>query len=103
LADWFACPLCGRQRPIAGWDPLLFDDEIKIRDVVGKGKGHGFEAASEWSASEYSAGLDLKAMAERCLTIVGLCLDSGEVWAEDLVEDVPAELVEAVLEQKGQH
>jgi hypothetical protein len=102
LANWFACPLCGRQRPIAGWDPTLFDDEIKIRNLRGRGKGHGFGVDSEWNASLHSAGLDLNAMAERCLAIVGLCLDSREVSADDLAEEVPPELVEAILEENAQ-
>jgi hypothetical protein len=55
LADWFACPLCGHQRPIAGWNPLHYGNDIKIREVVGKGKRHGFEAYDERSASQDSA------------------------------------------------
>lgn len=102
MTDWFLCPLCGRQRPIAGWDPTLYDGEIKIRDVRGKGKNHGFAVDSEWDASQYSAGLDLEEMARRSLKIVEMCLYTGEVQAEDLVYDVPYELEEAILEKRQQ-
>jgi len=97
LADWFACPLCGHQRPIEGWDPEDYDDEIKIRDVRGLGRDHGSTVASEWSANVDSAGLDIEAMARRCLKIVELCLDTGEVSADDLLDDVPSEIVEEII------
>jgi hypothetical protein len=100
LADWFACPLCGRQRPIEGWDPSSFDDEIKIRNVKGLGRGRGSEVESEWSAVVDSAGLNLMEMAKRCLKIVELCLESDEVSASDLVDDVPQDLVQSVIEEK---
>ena len=96
LANWFACPLCGHQRRIEGWDPESYADQIKIRDVRGLGKGHGSGVASEWAANVDSAGLDLEAMAKRCLKIVELCLDTGEVSADDLVDDVPDELVKSI-------
>ena len=42
-------------------------------------------------------------MAERCLIIVGICLNSREVSVEDLVESVPTELVEAIVEERSEH
>ena len=59
LANWFVCPLCGHQRRIEGWDPEGYDDEIKIRDVRGLGKGHGSSVASEWTADGNSAGFKI--------------------------------------------
>jgi hypothetical protein len=101
LTEWFVCPLCGHQRPIASWNPTYYDDEIKIRDVRGRGKGHGSVVDSEWSAAISSSGLDLEAMAKRCLKIIKLCLDTSEVSAGDLVDEVADELVDAILEEKS--
>ena len=35
-------------------------------------------------------------MAKRCLKIVKLCLDTSEVSADDLVDEVPEELVDLI-------
>jgi len=102
LTDWFVCPLCGHQRTISGWDPSGYDNEIKIRDVRGRGKGRGSEVASEWTVDVNSAGLDITAMARRSLKIVELCLNTGWVFASDFVDDTPAQLIDEIVENKAE-
>ena len=82
------------------FDPEDYDDEIKIRNVKGLGREHGSTVASEWSADVDSAGLDIEAMAKRCLKIVELCLETGKVSADDLVEYVPSDLAEEIISTK---
>jgi hypothetical protein len=72
LAVYFVCPLCGGQRPVAGWGPSFYRDEIILRDGAGLGKGHGFEYSNERTAND-SIEIDLEAMAKRCLEIVKIC------------------------------
>jgi hypothetical protein len=101
MTEWFLCPLCGHHRPISGWDPSGYDDEIKIRDVQGLGKGHGSTVASEWNASVDSSGLDLTAMARRCLKIIAICIDECGVDVDELLADVPENLAEAIRNSSG--
>ena len=97
MAVYFVCPLCGRQRPVAGWDPFGFRDEIILRDGRGRGYGRGFEYNDERTAED-SIEIDLEAMARRCLVIVDMCLDTGMVSADDLIDDLPSEIAETLQE-----
>ena len=101
MAIFFVCPLCGRQRPLAGLDPISYRDEITLRDGVGLGRGRGFEYSNERTVED-SGDLDLEAMARRCLEIVKICVDTGEVDSSDLVDYVPEELIEEVVKEKAE-
>jgi len=71
--------------------------------VSGAGRGHGFRAVSGEDAVESLAtDLDLLAMARRCLGIVDICLRSSYVFASDLVDNVPWQLQEAVVNEKAE-
>ena len=48
------------------------------------------------------SGLDLLAMARRCLQIVGICLRGRDVFASDLVDYVPWQLQEEVVREKAE-
>lgn len=61
----------------------------------------GFEYSDERAVDD-SSDLDLVAMARRCLEIVKICIDTGEVEAEDLVLYVPDDLIEAVVKEKAE-
>lgn len=102
VAEFFKCPLCGR-RPVAGWDPTFFSDTIVVQEVQGAGKGHGFVTTAESDAINSFTRLDLFAMARRSLQIAGICLRSSEVFASDLVDDVPWQLEEEVRERAGDY
>jgi len=102
MAVYFVCPLCGRQRPVAGWDPIYYRDEITLRDGKGRGYGRGFEYSDERTAED-SLEIDLEAMAKRCLEILKICIETGDVSPEDLVDDVPDELAEEVVKAKAEY
>ena len=97
----FVCPLCGRQRPVSGWDPLGYRDEITLRDGRGLGRARGFEYSNERTAGD-STELDLNAMAKRCLEIVKVCIETEAVSVYDLVDFVPEELTEEVVKEKAE-
>ena len=101
MAVFFVCPLCGRQRPVDGWDPSGYRDEITLRDGTGLGKGHGFEYSYERTAID-STELDLNAVAKRCLDIVEICLETRAVSPYDLVAHIPDELIEEIVTEKAE-
>lgn len=86
---------------MTGWDPASYRDEITVRDGVGLGRGKGFEYTDERAVDD-SNDLDLVAMARRSLEIVKICIDTGEVEADDLVLYVPDELIEEVVKEKAE-
>lgn len=102
LVVFFVCPLCGRQRPVDGWDPISYRDEITLRDGTGLGRGHGFEYSDERTAND-STEIDLDAMARRCLEIVRVCIEDGYVSPDDLVEYVPDALAEEIVKEKAEY
>ena len=102
MAEFFYCPLCGRRRPISGWNPDQLPDQIVIQEVVGAGRGHGFTTLDQRNAVQNSGDLDLLALAKRCLRIVGLCLGASGVDASDLVDDVPSDLEAKIVEEKAE-
>ncbi len=102
MAEFFVCPLCGRQRPVSGWDPVAFRDDITLRDGVGKGWGGGFEYSNERTADIDHGDLDIVAMARRCLEIVRICVNTGEVSYDDLVDHVPDEFTEEIVKEKAE-
>ena len=101
MGVFFVCPLCGRQRPVSGWDPLGYTDEITLRDGRGMGRTRGFEYSNERTAGD-STELDLEAVAHRCLEILKICTDTGAVAASRLVDYVPDQLVEEVVKEKAE-
>jgi len=101
MATFFVCPLCGRQRPVNGWTPFLLGDEVILRDGSGRGRGAGFEYTNERTAQDDPDDLDLEAMARRCLVIVGICL-AADVKASDLIDYVPEELIETIVEERAE-
>ena len=102
LAVYFVCPLCGRQRPVRGWDPSFYADEITLRDGKGMGYGRGFEYSNERIADGSLIELDLAAMAKRCLEIVKICIETKAVSLHDLVNYVPDELIEEIVKEKAE-
>lgn len=102
MGEFFVCPLCGRQRPVSGWDPASLRDVILLREGVGKGRGRGFEYGHERTADSDHGDLDIAAMARRCLIIVRLCVDTGEVSYYDLVDDVPDDFTEEIVKEKAE-
>ena len=65
--------------------------------------GHGFRTVDEEDAVYSSATeLDLLAMARRCLEIVEICLKNTDIFASDLVENVPWQLQEEVVREKAE-
>ena len=102
LAVYFVCPLCGRQRPVADWDPSFYRDEVTLRDGKGLGRGHGFEYDNERTAQD-STEIDLEAMARRSLEIVKICIEGGAVSADELVEYVPDDLAEEIVKEKAEY
>jgi hypothetical protein len=103
VVEFFKCPLCGLRRIVNGWHPALLNDVIMVQEVEGAGRGRGFRTVSEEDATESrTTGLDLPAMAERCLKIVEICLKSSQVSASDLVDDVPWQLQDEVVREKAE-
>lgn len=102
MAVFFVCPLCGRQRPVSGWDPSEYLDEITLRDGIGAGRGQGFEYSNERTADD-SAEIDLEAMAKRSLEIVKICIETEDVSPDDLVDYVPDELAEEIVKEKAEY
>ena len=102
MVEMFKCPLCGHRRTVQGWNPISLNDTITVQEVRGAGRGHGFVTAWEDDATLTPTGLDLLAMARRCLQIVGLCLRSWDVFASDLVDDVPWQLQEEVVSRQSE-
>ena len=86
---------------MTGWDPISYRNEIILRDGVGLGRGRGFEYSNERTVED-SDDLDLEAMARRCLEIVQVCIETGEVNSDDLVDYVPEELIEEVVKEKAE-
>ncbi len=101
MGEHFLCPLCGRQRPVKGWNPYFYRDEIIIREIVGLGRGRGFLTVSQ-RATKGTDRLDLTDMARRCLRIVGICMDTYVVSASELIDDVPEELVDEIVREKAE-
>lgn len=65
----------------------------------------GFEYSNERSIAtdvDDSYDLDLEAMARRCLEIVKICIDTGEVESNDLVDYLPEDLIEEVVKEKAE-
>ncbi len=81
---------------------LFLSDAIIVQEVEGAGRGWGFRTVSEDDATESVTGLDLLAMARRCLEIVEICLKSSQVFASDLVDNVPWQLQEEVVREKAE-
>jgi hypothetical protein len=101
MFETFVCPLCGLQRNLSRWDPDFLPDSIIIREWEGGGRKRGFIKSFESTADVDPGSLDVKSLAKRCLRIVKICLDTNQVSADDLVDDVPEELAEEVVTQKA--
>jgi hypothetical protein len=89
------------QRNVDRWDPYSLPDSIIIRQWEGAGRGRGFNKISETTADVDAGSLDIESLAKRCLRIVEICLETDEVSADDLVDDVPEELTEEIISQKA--
>jgi hypothetical protein len=88
---------------VLGWDPVSLSDTIVVQEVEGAGRGRGFRTVSEEDATESATTeLDLLAMARRSLEIVEICLKSSQVFASDLVDNVPWQLQEEVVREKAE-
>ena len=93
------CVAC-REISAAG-TPTPYLTALLFENGKAEAGNRGFIKLSESTADVDPGSLDVKSLAKRSLRIVKICLDTNQVSADDLVDDVPEELAEEVVTQKA--